>query len=92
MPAAHRDDDARACGATTIVSGQSTVFVNTKLWSVDGDLNTHGAGALEPTLSPNVYINNKRVVVINDLAAADNFPHSSPATKAAAGSGDTNSS
>lgn len=25
---AHRDSDARICGATTIVSGESTVFVN----------------------------------------------------------------
>jgi len=37
MPAAHRHDDLRVCGATTIVSGQGTVFVNGKLWAVEGD-------------------------------------------------------
>ena len=46
MPATHRHGDARACGATTIVSGQSTVFMNGVLQSVNGDPNTHGAGNL----------------------------------------------
>ena len=37
MPAIHRHGDARVCGATTIVSGQSTVRANGELVSVDGD-------------------------------------------------------
>ena len=31
MPAIHRHDDARACGATTVVSGNTTVYANSKL-------------------------------------------------------------
>ena len=46
MPAIHRNTDPRACGATTIVSGQSTVYANDKLISVNGDPNSHGGGAL----------------------------------------------
>ena len=42
----HRHTDARVCGATTVVTGQDTVFINGLLQSVDGDPNTHGAGGL----------------------------------------------
>ena len=40
MAYCHRDGDSRSCGATTIVSGQNFVFVDSHLWSVDGDGNT----------------------------------------------------
>ena len=41
MPAAHRNGDLRTCGATTSVTGQSTVTVNGKLWAVLGDKDSH---------------------------------------------------
>ena len=42
----HRDTDPRVCGASTNVAGQSTVFANNLLVSVDGDPNSHGGGSL----------------------------------------------
>lgn len=72
MPAAHRQDDSRACGATTIVSGQATVFVNNKLWAVAGDPNTHGSGALIASGST-VRINNKLVIINGDSASPDDL-------------------
>lgn len=71
--AAHREDDSRACGASTIVSGQSTVFVNGKLWAVDGDQNSHGGGSLSASLANNVFINNKKVVLNTESAGADSL-------------------
>ena len=86
MPAIHRHGDARVCGATTIVSGQDSVKANGKLVSVDGDLNTHGAGALTAG-SKGVFINGKAVVNNTpDAAAADLIPHAPALTKTAGGS------
>jgi hypothetical protein len=62
MPAAHRHGDARACGATTVVVGNSTTFVDGKLWAVEGDINTDGNGQLIPSGSA-VYIQGKPVIV-----------------------------
>lgn len=96
MPyAAHRHGDARICGATTIVSGQSTVYVNNQLWAVQGDKNTHGEGALFPTTNPDsIYIEGKSIIVHgpdhaepDDLCIPIGEPHCDPET--AAGSGDT---
>ena len=90
--AVHRHGDARACGATTIFRGQSTVFANSKLIAVNGDPNTHGAGNLVAG-SNNVFINS--IAVVNhsaDGSAADNLcpsaggTHCAPVT--AAGSPD----
>jgi len=87
MPKAHRNTDARNCGATTVVQGQSTVFVNNLLWAVEGDPNTHGAGGLIPT-GLTVFIENIKVIVHTpDNADPDNAAHINPAT--AAGSADT---
>lgn len=92
MPAAHRDGDPRVCGASTVVQGQSTVFVNGQLWAVNGDPNTHGAGGLINS-GTTVFINGIPVIVhAADSAAPDNLcpilgpPHCAPAT--AGGSGD----
>lgn len=73
MPKAHRNNDARFCGARTIVQGQSTVFVNDKLWAVEGDPNTHVHGELQSIYSKrNIFIENKRAIVaIGDRAAPD---------------------
>jgi hypothetical protein len=77
MPGVHRQDDSRFCGATTVVSGQSSVFVNNKLWAVEGDLNTHGAGQLVPVYGPkNVYVENKLVIcAVGDKSEPDDYPH-----------------
>ena len=84
MPAVHRHSDSRACGATTVVSGQSNVYANNLLISVNGDPNSHGGGALSAG-SRRVYINS--IAVVNntpDGAAADSLcpipPHCAPVT------------
>jgi hypothetical protein len=53
---------ARVCGATTVVVGQSTVFVNSKLWAVLNDPNSHGDGQLINT-GTTVFIEGKPVIV-----------------------------
>jgi len=84
MPAVHRHSDSRVCGATTVVSGQSNVYANSLLISVNGDPNSHGGGALSAG-SRRVYINS--IAVVNntpDGAAADSLcplsPHCAPVT------------
>lgn len=69
MPEIHRNTDSRSCGATTIVSGQSNVYANNLLVSVDGDQNSHGGGSLNAA-NNNVYVNNK-LVVNNTPESAD---------------------
>lgn len=71
MPKAHRQGDQRACGSTTIVTGQSTVFVKGKLWAVEGDMNTDGGGQLVSTTSGGIMINGKRAIVVGDSALPD---------------------
>lgn len=61
MPPVHLHGNLRTCGATTVVTGQSTVRSNGRLWAVEGDMNTHGGGAL--IASSSVSINGKRVIV-----------------------------
>jgi uncharacterized Zn-binding protein involved in type VI secretion len=70
MAGAHRQTDSRVCGATTVVTGQSTVFVEGLLWAVDGYPNTDGAGGLIPSGST-VSINGKLVIINGDHASAD---------------------
>ena len=90
MPAVHRHGDARVCGATTIVSGQGTVYANGLLVSVNGDINTHGAGALVAG-SDNVFAGGKAVVNNTpDAALIDTLGHAPALTKTAAGSSDVN--
>lgn len=85
---AHRDGDARQCGASTIVSGQSTVFVNNKLASVNQDPNSHGEGRLSAHCN-NVYIENKLAVNHTpDKAGGDLADHPMPPTDTAQGSPD----
>ena len=80
----HRDTDGRICGATTTVAGQSNVFANNLLVSVDGDPNSHGGGELVAG-SRNVFVNSKAVVNDSpDSAGADSLcpipPHCGPDT------------
>lgn len=86
---AHRHGDPRACGATTTVVGQSTVFVNGKLWAVKGDTNTHQAGDLINTTGSTVTIEGKPVIVHGpDLAKPDRAGHVNTQDQTAGGSGD----
>ena len=70
MTAIHRNDDSRACGASTVVAGNSTVFANNKLVSVNGDPNSHGGGSLGASTNQ-IFVQNKMVVEVGDSAAPD---------------------
>jgi len=70
MAAVHRDTDTRTCGATTEVSGNSTVYANNLLVSVNDDPNSHGDGKLVAACK-NVYVENKMVVDKGDDAGPD---------------------
>jgi hypothetical protein len=71
------------CSATTVVTGQSTVFAGGKLVSVVGDPDSHGAGEFIDN-GRRVLISGKRVIAIGDSASADNLcipigpPHCAP--------------
>jgi hypothetical protein len=78
LVAVHRDTDLRACGATTIVSNQSTVTANQKLIAVEGDECTHGNGDLVSTSAGTVTVENKKLIVITDTAVPDDVPHPPP--------------
>lgn len=83
---AHRQGDKRQCGANTIVVGQSTVFINNYLASVDGDPNSHRMGNLIAHCN-NVYIEN--LLAVNhtpDKAGRDLADHPMPPTDTAEGS------
>lgn len=83
MPGAHRKDDLRYCDAKTRVLLQDTVFVNDKLWAVQGDRCDHTLGDLiarYPTKT--VYINNILVIcAVGDSAKPDGLGHDSTDTK-----------
>jgi hypothetical protein len=86
MPPIHRDGDPRTCGAATVVTGQSTVYSEGKLWAVEGDPNNHGAGNLIASQSA-VKIEGKSVIVHKpDSAQPDslcpiaNAQHCTPST------------
>lgn len=70
MSKCHRDGDSRACGATTIASGQDFVKVDGKLWAVNGDANSDGGGALVASKTY-VTIGGKPIIIAGDSASAD---------------------
>jgi uncharacterized Zn-binding protein involved in type VI secretion len=82
MPGAHRHGDSRFCGASTIVEGQSTVYVNGKLWAVEGDPETHIDGNLIAVYgAKNVHAEGKLVIVaVGDKATPDDAGHPGPPT------------
>lgn len=89
MPSAHRNQDYRQCGATTIAGLQQTVFVNNKLWAVENDTCDHGSGELIAEYSKkNIYIENQHVIVVGDIAGPDNQGHPFPPTDPTSGSPD----
>ena len=80
MPLVHRHGDSRICDATTVVVGQSDVTVAGRLWAVEGDINSHGGGALIPSFS-DVTINGKPVIIhAPDNASPDGHGHINPTT------------
>lgn len=81
MPGVHRHGDSRFCGATTIVTGQSTVKVEGKLIAVEGDMNSHGGGALQSVYDSTIKIGGKKVIVaVGDKASRDSKKHPAPPT------------
>ena len=93
MAGIHRDGDKRVCGATTVASGQSTVYLDTKLIAVEGDKNSHGNGGLIANEGATVFIDNKKIIVHpasankDDLCDSEGPPHCEPATAEGSGSG-----
>ena len=86
MPGAHRHNDSRFCGATTISSG--TVRVNGRAWAVEGDPNTHGGGELISVYGSTVRIGGKKVIcAVGDKAGGDNALHPIPPTDPSSSSG-----
>jgi hypothetical protein len=77
MPGAHRADDLRFCTAYTIVENQTTVFVNNKLWAVEGDPNSHGEGRLYAFFgAKNIYVENILIICApGDKASEDEEGH-----------------
>ena len=73
MPAVHRDNDSRNCGATTNVTNQSSVYINGVLAAVVDDKDSHGGnkGTFIGGLSNNVYVENKLIIVVGDDAQTD---------------------
>jgi uncharacterized Zn-binding protein involved in type VI secretion len=69
---AHRDGDSRACGASNIVTGQNFVKIDGKLWSVDGDDNSDGGGAVHTSHSW-LTIGGIGIIVVGDSADADSL-------------------
>lgn len=91
---AHIHGHLRACGATTVVTNQSTVFVNDQLWAVVGDRNTHSLGGpLTNTTGSTIFVENKNVIVHGPdktTGACISPIHLPPDTnQTAQGSGDT---
>jgi uncharacterized Zn-binding protein involved in type VI secretion len=75
MTLCHRIGDLRACGALTTAGPNQTsgILVDGKPWAVNGDLDSHGAGALISTLATFITINGVPVVVVGDQASPDNL-------------------
>ena len=88
---AHLHGDLRTCGATTVVIGQSSVYIDGKLWAVHGDPNTDGNGALISASS--IKIEGKGVIVHrpdnanpDDLCPVPGGDHCTPKTAQGSGS------
>ena len=70
MPAVHRNGDVRKCGASTL-AGASSVFVNGSAISLQGDPNTHIAGALAASNTSNIYAEGRKIVLAGSSASPD---------------------
>jgi hypothetical protein len=93
MPPAHRNGDARLCGASTVVQNQGSTYVDGRLWAVQGDPDSHEEGGLIPSGSGVAISGIPIIVHAPDNAQPDKLcpilgePHCHP--KTAAGSGKT---
>ena len=74
MALLHRNNDLRECGATTIVTGQSTVFAGGELVAVVGDESSHDGGAFLDNVRT-IFINSLRVIGVGDDAEDDGDGH-----------------
>lgn len=90
MSLIHRNTDSRKCLATTIVSGQTNVYINSLLGAVENDQNSHGNGQLISQSAGTVFINGKKVIVVSDTAAGDDALHPPGSTDPATGSPNVN--
>jgi uncharacterized Zn-binding protein involved in type VI secretion len=70
--AIHRHGGSRACGATTVAS-QTTVKAGGENVAVNGDVNSHGGGAINASGTKNVFIGGKLVSNKGDPAGADSL-------------------
>lgn len=87
MPGAHRFGDSRFCGATTVAVDRR-VYVNGRIWAVNGDQNTHGGGGLISVYGSTVRIGGIRVIcAVGDKAGADLALHPVPPTDPSSASG-----
>lgn len=76
MPKAHRQTDSRFCSGKTIVSNQSSVFVNGLLWAVEGDECEHERGDLICSGQRSVFIEGKPVITaVKDKGVPDLLGH-----------------
>ena len=92
MPPAHRDGDPRYCGAATTVQLQDFVFVDDRLWAVQGDPCSHGDGPLLAVYGDlNVFIDDILIIVAPDdtASARDDLGHVPPLDAPASGSDST---
>ncbi len=65
MPGVHRENDMRSDStrSKTVVKGQSTVYVNGRLWAVEDDEESDGFGHLVSKSPGTILINNKKAIV-----------------------------
>lgn len=76
MALAHRNGDKRFCDGETIVEGNSTVFVNGKLWAIEGNVDSHEMGNLVVIGQRTVKIGGIPAVgALKDTAVPDLFGH-----------------
>lgn len=79
----HRVGDARVCGASTVEAGNDFVTVDSQLWAVLGDPDSHGDGGLINSQNY-VTINGLYVILVGDSANPDDLcipigaPHCDP--------------
>ena len=89
MAGGHRHGDSRICGATTVVSINTSVFANDVLISVDGNANSHGNGALSASCN-HLFVHDTLVVDNGDSAAPDTLCASNVHCNPSATSASTN--
>ncbi len=84
MPGVHLNGYTRVCGAGTIATAKRVYSDGDRLWAINGDVNSHGGGALVAG-SRRVFSNGQPIVNHTpDGSAADALcpapPHCAPVT------------